>query len=146
MIVLDIKRSNIIREKFISTFIDVKSDHYINYIKNVYQHSDGLCYDGYLWDCFVNASSISENESVDILNKQKNIYIMWDINSSDNIFVENYWKYPKSGIIYDDIFKQELRKELPEDIYIFDESFSWCVVYTHETDYNDNPYCLFVKV
>jgi len=36
---------------------------------------------------------------------------------------------------------------LPSDLYIFDETFSWCLILTHETDESesaDSRYCLFV--
>lgn len=35
---------------------------------------------------------------------------------------------------------------LPSDLYVFDESFSWCLVFTHETDETestDSRFCLY---
>ena len=37
---------------------------------------------------------------------------------------------------------------LSEDLYVFDKSFSWCIVFTHETDENeaaDSRLCLYVS-
>ena len=33
--------------------------------------------------------------------------------------------------------------DLPEDIYIFDDTYSWTIALTHETDAQERPYCLF---
>lgn len=36
---------------------------------------------------------------------------------------------------------------LPTDLYIFDESFSWCIILTHETDETESAasrFCLFI--
>ena len=33
--------------------------------------------------------------------------------------------------------------DLPEDIYIFDDTYSWTIALTHETDAQKRPYCLF---
>ena len=33
--------------------------------------------------------------------------------------------------------------DLPEDIYIFDDPYSWTIALTHETDAQERPYCLF---
>lgn len=37
---------------------------------------------------------------------------------------------------------------LPSDFYVFDESFRWCLVFTHETDWDETPdlrLCLLVE-
>ena len=38
---------------------------------------------------------------------------------------------------------------LPQDLYVFDESFSWCLIFTHETDCKtesaDSRFCLYVE-
>ena len=38
---------------------------------------------------------------------------------------------------------------LPQDLYVFDKSFSWCLIFTHETDWEtesaDSRVCLYVE-
>ena len=69
---------------------------------------------------------------------------MWDIHSAERIFIPNYWKYPKECILYVEMWSEDMYKELPEDIYIFDDTFTWSAIYTHEIDLNDAPYCLYI--
>lgn len=37
---------------------------------------------------------------------------------------------------------------IPQDLYVFDESFSWCLIFTHETDFEtesaDSRFCLYI--
>ena len=32
--------------------------------------------------------------------------------------------------------------DLPEDIYIFDDTYSWTIALTHDTDAQERPHCL----
>ncbi|MCH5183679.1 MAG: hypothetical protein J1E00_05830 [Oscillospiraceae bacterium] len=143
MIILDPDKSNDLRQKYVDTFIDRNIDLYVERILRLIEFSDGLCYTGYLWDCFQSPNVIPEIEIMQKLKGKKNVYIMWDIHSVDNIHIPNYWKYPKNRVLFVDEWSEELRNDLPEDIYIFDDSFTWSAVYTHETDINEEPYCLF---
>lgn len=43
MLVLDIEKSNTLREKYISAFINTDSPFYIDRIKTLTQFSDGMC-------------------------------------------------------------------------------------------------------
>lgn len=144
MVVLDIRRSNILREKYISTFVDTDSKLYIERIKTRIRFSDGMCYVGYLWDCLKKSVVVSKKEIDQKLKTKKDIYIMWDIHSADNIFIPNYWKYPKECIVRTKLWIEEMYKELPEDVYIFDDTFTWTAIFTHETNLENAPYCLFV--
>lgn len=145
MIILDIPKSNRLRERYISTFVNIQSKMFIDSVQTRFRFSDGLCYTGYLWDCLKKPVVVSEAELAQELITKKDIYIMWDIHSQDRIFVPNYWKYPKECILYAKNWSEVVRKELPEDIYVFDESFAWSAIYTHETDLKNAPYCLFLQ-
>ena len=37
----------------------------------------------------------------------------------------------------------KLNNTLPEDIYVFDESFLWSIVFTHETGTDGKKWCIF---
>lgn len=132
MTILTFNKSASLRIKFINSFIKTESDYYKKYILEKKMFSDGMCYIGYLWDCLHHSKNISPQESLTFLETKKNIYIMWDIHSKDRIFIPNYWKYPKHSILKVDFWSESYFRDLPEDIYLFDETFSWCIVYTHE--------------
>jgi hypothetical protein len=145
MLVFDSKKSDILRLKFINTFVNTGSDYYIKHVKNRQMFSDGLCYTGYLWDCLLSPKIISESELNQILCEKQNIFIMWDIHTCDQIFIPDYWKFPKSSVLFVENWTDELKVDLPEDIYIFDENFNWAAVYTHEDDFEGNRWCLLVE-
>ena len=144
MTVLDNLKSDEIRHKYIQSFVNTGSNYYMERIAQKIEFSDGLCYTGYLWDCLINPQVISGEQIAQILEDKKSIFIMWDINSCDRIFIPNYWKYPKSSVLHVDKWLDDLRKDLPEDIYVFDDTFKWSAVYTHETDLENNPYCIYI--
>lgn len=144
MVVLDTLQSDELRYKYIQNFVDLTSNYYIENIQRKAKFSDGLCYIGYLWDCLINPQIISENEATQVLQKKRKIFIMWDIHSCERILIPHYWKYPKSRILYTNKWLDALRANLPEDLYLFDDTFSWSVIYTHETDMKGNRYCIYL--
>lgn len=145
MIILDSKKSDALRHNYVKNFVDTASTYYKENIEQKTMFSDGLCYIGYLWDCLLNPSIILESKADQILQEKRRIYIMWDIHSCDRIFISDYWKFPKEKILCTDAWAEIYKDDLPEDIYVFDDTFSWSVIYTHETDVKDNRYCLFVN-
>ena len=44
------------------------------------------------------------------------------------------------------MWSDSFRENLPEDIYLFDDTFSWSVIFTHETDEKNNDFYLYVEV
>ena len=134
-----------IREKYITSFIDLHSEYYKNKINKLVKCSDGYCYLGYLWDCLKNKAIFNIHDLENLPNFFTTIYIMWDIHSIDKIPQKNYWKYGKNNILkikFKD-FKSVLNT-LPEDIYIFDDSFAKSIVLTHEY-IGDERYCLLTS-
>ena len=145
MIILDLTKADVLRCDYIKNFVNTASSYYKENIEQKVLFSDGPCYTGYLWDCLLNASIISEREADQLLKNKKKIFIMWDIHSRDRILIPNYWKFPKSSILCADSWIETLKNDLPEDVYVFDDTLSWSVIYTHETDTKNMRYCLLVK-
>lgn len=120
------------RNIFIPTFVDTKSDYYQNRIKHMVQFLDGMRYTGYLWDCLANREPISYANLIHHLEGRK-IYAFWDLHSSDRIWIPQYWKYPIDAVLL--ICPGELQSvmpTLPEDCYFFDDTLSWALAVTHE--------------
>ena len=128
MKILDSTVSDSLRCKYVDTFVDMHSAYYIEYIKHKTMYSDGLCYTGYLWDCLINPHIIEENSANNLLKTKENILIMWDIHSCEKIFIPDYWKYPKTSVLYTKHF-DDVSQSLPEYVHIFDDSFTRSVVY-----------------
>ena len=144
MTILPKDQAETIRQLYIETFVDTEMDFYINNIQTLKEFSDGMRYTGYLWDCLKNAKSKSKFFCNDHLGRQGELYVFWDLHSKDRIFIENYWKYPIDSVLrmnYDELRK--LENDLPEDIYIFDDTFEWSIAYTHEDDLKGNRLLYF---
>lgn len=123
-----------LRQIFIDTFVNTDSEFYKRISKKELC-SDGWCYRGLLWGCFVAPKRISEKSCEAFLQDKTNLYVFWDIHSADHIGVPNYWKYPKSSVLLFSAWDREKYIEsLPEDIYFFDESLTWCIAYTMEEE------------
>ena len=144
ILVLDLKKSDELRDEYIKSFIDTSSSYYKEDIEQKTLFSDGFCYIGYLWDCLLKPTIISEYKANHFLEDKGIVYIMWDIHSSERIFIDDYWKFPKNQILCTDEKIESLKSDLPEDIYVFDDTFSWTVVFTHEYNDKDRRYCLFM--
>ncbi len=146
MNILKKRKAKVLREKYIEKYVDVTGKAYNEKILKLYEMSDGLCYIGYLWDCFKNYSLADETECLHILAEKNNFIIFWDINSSDYIRIKNYWNYPKDAVLQIDN-KEFIEKmsSFPEDLYIFDETLSWTVVLTHEVTEEGKRSCILLE-
>lgn len=144
MTILDLTKSDILRCEYIKNFINTSSLYYKENIEQKIMFSDGLCYTGYLWDCLLKPTVISEYEASQFLQGKQRIFIMWDIHSCERILIPDYWKFPKTNILFTDAWQESFKQNLPEDVYVFDDTFSWSVIFTHETNENEERYCLFV--
>ncbi len=147
MLVITGKTAAELREKYIKTFINCELPYYTERILHLKKYSDGECYTGYLGDCLKNASTITETQAFEKMQARTNpFFVMWDIHSCENIFIPNYWKYPKFAVIQ--VSTDELEKHLttfPEDVYIFSPEYSWTVALTHEYMGQDR-YCRYVDL
>lgn len=134
-----------IRKQYICEFIDTKSQYYIERILKEKLCVDGFCYTGYLWDCFKMSNVIDEESGINYLSKKKKLMIFWDIHSKEMIQIPNYWKFPKDAVVkttYNEFL--ENMHLFPEDIYFFDDSFKWTIALTHETNLQNNRWCLLI--
>lgn len=142
---LNERESEMIRERYVKTFVDTTSSSYQHMIQERQKFSDGYCYIGYLWDYLKNPIVVRQEYLERFADSKNVVYVLWDIHSCDRIFVKNYWKFGKNTVLK--LALSELlkgKKYLPEDIYIFDDTFSWTFVMTHE-DVDGVPYCLKAK-
>ena len=145
MTVLGQSKSDILRSEYISAFVNCDSPHYRKYIEQKRMFTDGMCYVGYLWDCLLNMDVISEYRAKMMLTEKRDVFIMWDIHSCERILIPDYWKYPKTSVLYTEEWSDSLMSDLPEDLYLFDETFRWSVIFTHETNDKGRRYCLYAE-
>ena len=133
-----------IRTEYIDSFINRSSEYYRVAIEKKHLYKDGLCYDGYLWDCYISPIVVGEKEAISYIEQADKLFVMWDIHSCEKIYIPNYWKFPKEAVIVTDPIELiKLFPLLPEDIYLFDNTFSWTVALTHEVLRGNTRYCIF---
>jgi len=135
-----------IREMYCSLFFNISSAEYKTAIEKRHKYSDGLCYNGYMWDYLSAPAQIELDYLSAKVKSLKNIYVLWDLHTCERIFIKNYWKFNKDDILLldGDTLIKALHL-LPEDIYIFDSSYTWTLILTHE--YLENQrYCLESKL
>lgn len=133
VMVLNKKNSTELREKYVAKFVNVNHELFHEQIQSRHKFVDGYCYLGYLWDYIINPVVIPETDFVEMAKKFSEIYVFWDIHSCERIFIKDYWKFEKEAMLkmkIETLLQGE--KYLPEDIYIFDESFNWTLIKTHE--------------
>jgi len=95
-----------------------------------------VAYDGYLWDSLAEGRQIIENEVREVELLDHTVGVFWDLHSRDKIWTPNgtYWRFPKGP--YSNSYRNLLAGQdyLPDDLYIFDRTMSWTIVFTHEWD------------
>ena len=141
---LELIESNKIREKFINEFVQINSKYYKEHIFKRIKCSDGMCYTGYIWGCIRGRKLIDYDMAITYIEQFNDVYVMWDINSKNRIFIPDYWKFEKESILK--LNSKLLMNNLqffPEDIYVFNDTYEWTIALTHE-DIDGKSFCLFV--
>jgi hypothetical protein len=129
------ERAESLRQHYIDCFVNTESRYFQERIATRTMFKDELLYTGYLWDCLKRPERITEEQLLAELRTHGAVYVFWDLQSSEQIHVENYWKFPKESVLQLDARDLEAGFEyLPEDLYIFDDRMDWSLIPTHETD------------
>jgi len=131
-----------VRISYQTSFLSVDSKSFKENIEVMHKYVDGYCYNGYLWDYLRDPVQIDELHAKQTLKGLNRIYVLWDINSCEKILIEDYWKFDKYDVLLlDSETLIDGMHLLPEDIYIFDTSYKWTIIFTHEYIEN-NRYCI----
>ena len=99
---------------------------------------------GYFWENLKQYHMKSEYYCLEYIKNQKSVlYVMWDPLENVEIQDQEYWKYPAKSILRLSVNEFiQLFTTLPEDIYVFDDSFEWSIIFTHEDIFDKKRYCL----
>lgn len=140
--ICDKKLGETLRDQYCNKFVNVNEESYQEQIESRHKCIDGYCYLGYLWDHIINPIIIAEEDIAKKAVDLGKVYVFWDIHSCERIFIKDYWKFDKDAVLKMNMATL-LQGEgyLPEDIYIFDESFTWTFIKTHE-DIRGMRFCL----
>jgi hypothetical protein len=119
--VVNVRLATVLRNAFISRFVDTESPQYQDHIATselvsevaapwaagqnwdpVDERDDAgnIYYWGYLWDFFIVRRRITEEEVESRLRDENSVYAMWDIHSPRKIKgYDNYWRFPVPAIL-----------------------------------------------
>ena len=133
--VLQNEEARVLRQAYLDRFVDTRSEFYREHVATRCKYSDGLRYDGYIWDCLKNATPITYAEFCGVVQGLARVVAMADDHSRDKVIGPPLWPYPPYSVVSlsGDLLLQ-LMPALPEDIYVFDRTVSWTLVLTHEHD------------
>ena len=133
--ILSPEDSTLWRQAYLEAFIDTSSEHYQRYIASRRQFSDGIHYEGYLWDHLRSPSRITIQRFRHEVILHPEVFVLADDHSRDRIPGAPLWPYRPYSVarFHPQVLLQSL-EFLPEDIYVFDSSVSWTLVLTHEND------------
>lgn len=158
--IVDQIKADGLRAKFIKAFVDTSTDYFKNNIENVkatdVQYDTYTC--AYLRDTFYwdTSAVIPFDRAIRMISEKQRVYTMWDIQKAP-IFTDP--DIPFLHPHYLDVYRSDtviewdaaeltalidnelgdydatdcLRNTLPEDIYVFDDSLEWSVIFTHSS-------------
>lgn len=133
--ILSPQDSSLWRQAYLEVFVDTASDHYRRYIASPRPSSDGMHYEGYLWDCLRSPARITIERFRHEVVRHPEVLVIADDHSRDRVPGAPLWPYPSGSVVR--FVPQTLLESLdslPEDIYVFDDSVAWTLVLTHEDD------------
>jgi len=134
------------RQAYLDAFVDMSGDHSRRYIASPRHFSDGVHYEGYIWDCLRSPSRITIQRFRHEVVGHPEVFVMADDHSRDRIPGAPLWPHPSNSVArFEPQHLLELLYSLPEDIYVFDSSVSWTLVLTHEHD-NRRRICCAVRI
>ncbi len=134
-------------DKLRADFIEKHTDSSLPFYNNVMgmtEHSDGLCYSGYIWEVMKSPRVIGRAEALALLKTKGNVYVMWDVRTMENVSEAFRYKVPKDMVIKvrSDVLAKQLEYDftnisdasfIPLDFYAFDDSLEWYIAFTAES-------------
>ncbi len=131
---LPLEASDALRAKFLAAFVDMSRPRFPELIECRQHFKDGDFYTGYLWDFLSNFTLVTEEQVwANVATIDAEINAMWDLHSSERILVPGYWNFPRHAVLKGSpTVIRDGASFLPEDLYLFDETFVWCAALTHE--------------
>ena len=109
---------------------------------HIKQFPDREAYAGYLWDFLDTKRVVSEDELWAFVMCVPQVYAMTDLHSSELVRVDGDYVLGEGEIV--EAEPVTLRRGLPflpEDLYMFDATYSWVAALTHE-EVDGDRFCL----
>ena len=121
-----------VRANYVRHFVSAGSEQKREFA-GIWDEGHPRCYCAYLWEFLKDPVVVEFDFAVSMCAVLGPVNVLWDLHSAQRVFIKDYWKFAR-----DDVLALDYRLLLdnlgflPEDIYIFDESYRWTLVLTHE--------------
>ena len=144
-----------VRNEFVYRFIDTNRPLFDQHIKQ----STAAGYQGFLWEFFQFPAAVEEKEALRFIEQRKSVLFFFDnwcsYKSRTYIFPEKTWKlsaFQSSGSTLLDIMskysfvglgdhREADIEPIPDEVYIFDETYTWYIALTTENLPNGERLC-----
>lgn len=144
--ILPPEESSLWRQAYLETFVDTSSSYYQDRIASTHKFCDGTHYKGYLWECLRSASRITVQRLRLEIVQHPEVFVMADDHSGDGLPGRRLWPFAPCSIArFHPITVLSTIESLPQDLYIFDASLGWTLVFTHEYSHK-RDLCLAVGI
>lgn len=144
------------RELFRHAFLDSTCEHYKKFLKPFSDSTNReQAYWGYMWDCINRkACDIICGNPKEIFSLYKQYVdgnrrqiVLWDVHDKrfDGTIEKLHPVFQTNGALAITLdCYQEKTDIYPEDLYFFDDSFTWAAIFTHEYE-KGQRYCLWLR-
>lgn len=143
VVVVPAQEAEQLRADFVASRLDPQYKAQASEALALRQFRDGLAYTGYLWDFLADKEVVQETTIWHRVSARDAVFAMWDIHSTERIRIPDYFKFPKDAVLRAD--PESLGRGLPflpEDLYLFDDTFEWAGALTHEW-VDDERFCVW---
>ena len=104
-----------------------------------------LRYRGYLWEVIRGLTIIDRKTALELLESKDKVFVMWDNRTMQNVAQRIAYPFPAdmmfsmqakdlSDQLKIDFNNPREKPALPTELYIFDQSMKWTIIFTHESD------------
>lgn len=132
-------KAQAIRQRYQHAFLDILSDRYRRDVKELVPYPDGLLQRGYMWDCLKSYQEETWEDFWRLVCGFREVLVLWDRLSKVRIYDPDYYKLGRDTVIACTPAHLQTGLELlPRDLYIFDLTFTWSAIQTHEFHDNEN--------
>jgi hypothetical protein len=123
------------RKRYLDVFINTESEYYQKNIATLQNFRDGQHYIGYLWDCIRDGRRVTFERLREKVSVHPTVYVLADDHSRDRVINDPLWPYPPYSVIsLPPTLLIQLLHALQRDLYVFDSTFGWTLIMTHEHD------------
>jgi hypothetical protein len=131
--ILNPAESASLRADYIAKFIDTSSQYYIERIAKKHQFPDGSHAIGYLWESILKSTLITYERFCEHVVCYNEVLSLADDHSRSQVIGGTLWPFPPYSVIKTPPnLLLQLLPALPEDLYVFDRTFAWTLILTHE--------------